>query len=66
MLAEGAIMSVQWNSEPHAQSRSERDEPSWPAKIADVLRRIFLPGSQEPELVPVRVDVPRFPVRRRV
>lgn len=66
MLTEGAIMPILWNSEPHPQSRSERDEPSWPEKIADVLRRIFLPGSQEPELVPVRVEVPRYPVRRRV
>lgn len=66
MLSEGAIMPVLWNSEPRPQSRAGRDEPSWPEKIADVLRRILLPGSQEPQLVPVRVDVPRFPVRRRV
>jgi hypothetical protein len=47
-----------------AQNRPPSEPPSWPERVADVLRRIFLPGA-EPELqpVPVPVTIP-VPVRR--
>jgi hypothetical protein len=52
------------NQDPRSRP-SRDDEPSWPEKVAELLRRIFVPGTQpEPVLVPVYV--PRPGVRRRV
>jgi hypothetical protein len=42
-----------------------KDGQSWPERVADILRRIFVPGG-EPQLVPVPVPVPvHVPVVRR-
>jgi hypothetical protein len=61
-------MPVPSNQEPRSRPPRDDDEPSWPEKaaekVAEILRRIFIPGAQpEPVLVPVYV--PRPGVRRR-
>jgi hypothetical protein len=51
-----------------AENGSEREDgrgPSWPERVLDALRKIFLPEPEpQPVLVPVRVG-PNYPVRRR-
>jgi hypothetical protein len=50
---------------PHPRPRPDEDEPSWVDRVADVLRRIFVPGERQPEPVYVPVYVPRPQPRRR-
>ena len=48
-----------------AKSRDDETKGSWPERVLDALRRIFVP-SPEPVPVPVPVVVrPGAPVRRR-
>jgi hypothetical protein len=57
-------MPVLSSQDQHPRPRSGDDEPSWAEKVADILRRIFVPERQpEPVLVPVYVPQPR--IRRR-
>jgi hypothetical protein len=58
-------MPVLLDEEPRPLPRPEGQEPSWPEKVAEILRRIFVPGSRRPEPVLVPVYVPRPGVRRR-
>jgi hypothetical protein len=54
------------SQDPRPRSPQDEDEPSWPEKVADILRRIFVPGARNPEpaYVPVPVYVPRPRPRR--
>jgi hypothetical protein len=51
-----------------SETRPPNEQPSWPERVAEVLRRILVPGSA-PALQPVPVRVPpatpRLPVGRR-
>ena len=47
-----------------AQFPVRPDSPSWPERVAEVLRRIFLPGEAPPEFRPAPVIV-RAPRGRR-
>jgi hypothetical protein len=58
-------MPISPDQEHRPLPRPEGEEPSWPDKVIDVLRRIFVPGSRRPEPVFVPVYVPRPGVRRR-
>lgn len=57
-----SVKEVMMRPVVQAQNRPPNQPPSWPERVAEVLRRIFLPGA-EPELAPVPVVVP-VPVRR--
>ncbi|MGH2353910.1 MAG: hypothetical protein ACRDJN_20075 [Chloroflexota bacterium] len=51
---------------PNQDPRPQTNQPSWPERVADILRRIFVPGAQQPEPVPVPVVVGGPGLRRRV
>jgi hypothetical protein len=52
---------------PHLYPHWPEETPSWPERLADVLRRILIPGSgARPRLVPVPVPVSNpVAIRRR-
>ena len=58
-------MPVLSSQDQNPRPRSDDDEPSWAEKVADILRRIFVPGERQPQPVLVPVYVPRPRIRRR-
>lgn len=58
-------MRVSRDSDTPPPSAARPSGPSWRERVADALRRIFLPGIDPgPRLVPVPVTIPRPGVRR--
>ena len=47
------------SQDPRPAERQDGEEPSWADKVADILRRIFVPGERTPQ--PVLVPVPVYP-----
>ena len=51
------------SQDPRPAERPDGEEPSWADKVADILRRIFVPGERAPQpvLVPPRLPAARTP-----
>jgi hypothetical protein len=47
------------SQDPRPAECPDGEEPSWADKVADILRRIFVPGERAPQ--PVLVPVPVYP-----
>jgi hypothetical protein len=53
------------SQDPRPAERQDGEEPSWADKVADILRRIFVPGERTPQPVLVPVYPRPYPRPRR-